>query len=252
MPKQEEEVFFHEHKKMDLSGYTLIEGFPGMGLIGTIAAKYLSEKLDCELLGHIESSVFVPIVRVHHGYLVFPSRIYASEKHKLVILISEQIIPTLFTEKVARAVVEWIKNKKIKKIISLSGIRAVPEGKNTVYGIASNLESKKLLKKYNVEIIREGITSGITALIMLKLKDAKIDAISLMGNVEIAADYKSAAVLMQKLNEILGLQIAIEPLEKEAKETEKALLKNLEELKKTAEQEQRLEEKTVTGPQMYT
>lgn len=252
MEKIQDEVLFHEHKKRDLTGYTLIEGFPGMGLAGTIAAKYLSEKLDFELLGHIESGLFVPIIRVHNGYLVFPSRIYANEKHRLVIIISEQIIPTFFTYKIAEAVVAWIKKKKIKSIISLSGIRAVPEGRNTVYGIASNLESKRLLKKYNVEAIKEGVTSGITALIMLKLKDARIDAISLMGNVELAADYKAAAVLLEKLNEILGLQIDVVPLEKEAKETEKALVKHLEELKKAAEHDQRIEEKTVTGPQMYT
>ncbi len=252
MAKSEGEVFFHEHKKMDLAGYTLIEGFPGMGLVGTIAAKYISEKLELEMIGHIESSIFVPIIRVHNGYLVFPSRVYASEKHKIVVLISEQIIPTPYTDSIARAVVEWIKKKKIKSVISLSGIRSVPEGQNTVYGIASNSESKKTLKKYDIELIKEGITSGITALIMLKLKDEKIDAISLMGNVEAAADYKSASVLLEKLNDMLGLQIDVKPLEKEAKETEKSLMKNLEELKKAAEHEQKIEDKTVTGPQMYT
>lgn len=251
MPKEQEDVVFHEHKKIDLSGYTLIEGFPGMGLVGTIAGKYLSEKLECELLGHIESSVFVPIVRVHNGYLVFPSRVYASRKHRLVIIISEQVIPAFFTGKIAEAVVEWIKKKKIKNIISLSGIRSVPEAKNTVYGIASNSESRKQLKKYNIEPIKDGVTSGITAIIMLKLKDEKINAISLMGNVELAADYKTAAVLVEKLNDILGLKIDVVPLEKEAKETEKALIKNLEELKKVADDQEKLEDKTATGPQMY-
>ncbi len=237
---------------MDLSGYTLIEGFPGMGLVGTISAKFLAEKLNMESIGHIDSTAFVPIIRVHNGYPVFPSRIYISREHKLIALISEQIIPPRFTDEMAQGVIDWIKKKKIKKVISLSGIRAVPEGTHTVYGIASNAESKKTLKKYNVEVIQEGITSGITALIMLKLKDESIDAISLMGNVEIAADYKAAALLVEKLNEVLSLKIDVAPLEKEAKETEKALLKQMEEFKKTAEKDKSLEEKTITVPEMYT
>ena len=31
-----------------IKGYTLVEGFPGMGLVGTIAANYLVEKLNFE------------------------------------------------------------------------------------------------------------------------------------------------------------------------------------------------------------
>lgn len=245
-------IVFHEHKKRDISGYTLIEGFPGMGLVGTIAAKYIVEKLDLELLGHIESDAFVPIIRVHNGYPVFPSRIYLSKKHKIVVLISEQIISPVFTSQLAKEVVSWVKKKKIASVISLSGIKSFPGDAKTIYGIASNSESRNTLKKYGVEIIKDGITSGITALIMLNLKDEKIDAVSLMGNVEVAADYKAASGLIEKLNQIYSLNIDTKPLEKEARETEQALLKNLEELKKVAQKDRALEEKTITGPQMYT
>ena len=54
-----------------------------------------------------------------------------------------------------------------------------------------------------------------------------------MGNVKIAADYEAAAELIKKLNQILGLNIAVEPLLKEARETEKELMKQLERLQKT-------------------
>ena len=42
---------FVELQKTSLDGYTLIEGFPGMGLVGTIAAKYIVEKLNYEYIG---------------------------------------------------------------------------------------------------------------------------------------------------------------------------------------------------------
>jgi uncharacterized protein len=250
--KENKDVCFHEEKKLDYSGYTLIEGFPGMGLVGTIAAKFVAEKLEMDLVGHIDSKAFVPIIRIHKGYPVFPSRIYASPKHKVVVLISEQIISPSFTSVMADEIVNWIKKKKIKKVVSLSGIRAVPQGKNTIYGIASNLESKKLLKKFDVEVIKEGITSGLTAFILLKLKDQKVNAISLLGNVQVAADYKAAARIIEKLNEVMGFNIDVNPLEKEAKETEKALLNHLDQMKQVAKKDKNLEDTTVTGPRMYS
>lgn len=244
-------INFVESFPLNLQGYSLIEGFPGMGLVGTISAKYLAEKLGFREMGYIESNMFLPIIRVHDGLPVHPSRIYVSEKYRLVILLSEQIIPQALVDRLAKAVVQWIEKKKISRLISLSGIRAMPEktGKQIVYGIASDNASKKILEENNVEIIKEGITSGINALILLELKDKKIDAFSLLGNVEIAADYKASALLIEKLAQIIGVDVDTKPLMKEAKETEKALLDHLDQLKKTGEEVKKFED--IQTP-MYT
>jgi uncharacterized protein len=246
-------VNFVETKPFDLRGYSLIEGFPGMGLVGTISAKYLTEKLEFKEIGYIESNMFMPIIRVHEGLPVHPSRIYINEKYKLVVMLSEQVVPQFFVDKLARAVVQWIESKKISRIISLAGIKAASEEqqeKNTVYGIASDDASKEILRQHNVEIIKEGITSGINALILLELRDKNIDAFSLLGNVDIAADYKASALLIQKLSEIIGFEIDTKPLLKEAKETEQAILEHLEQLKKTGEDVQKLEDSQT--PSMYS
>jgi len=243
-----EHVEFIETRKTDLNGYTLIEGFPGMGLVGTITAKYLVEKLEFEEIGYINAEVFVPIIRIHKGLPINPSRIYANKKLKLAVLISEQIIPQTFTDKLAKAVVNWIKLKKIKRVISLNGIHAGQEKNKTIYGIAANEKSKKSLEGFGVEVINEGVTTGITALMLLKLKKTPIDAFSILGNVQIQADYKASAELIQKLNSILGLNLSIEPLLKEAKETEKILLEHLKKLKDTHETVKKFEEQAP----MYT
>ena len=226
-------VKFIEKGPLNLKGFTLIEGFLGMGFVGTISAKYLAEKLGFREVGFIELAAFVPIIRVHNGLPVHPSRIYVNKKKKLVLLTSEQIIPQLFTKKLANAVVDWIKQKKIAKVVLLSGIRAMPskEGKEIVYGIASDEFDKKILKKHKVQVIKEGITSGVTALVLLGLKDNKIEAFSLMGNIQIAADYKAASSILEKLSEILSLDLDTKPLKKEAKETKKALLEHLKQIK---------------------
>ena len=245
-------ISFVETKPLNIAGYTLIEGFPGMGLVGTIAVKYLSEKINCKEAGYIVSETFVPIIRVHNGLPVHPSRIYVSDKFKIVLLVSEQIVPQVFTDRMSKGIADWIQKKKIGRVISLSGIRALPkkEGKQTIYGIASDEKSKKMLEKYNIEIIKEGITSGITALMMLEFKDRSLEAFSILGNVQIAADYKASAALIEKLNEMFTFEIDTAPLKKEAKATEKALLEHLKQLKQTTGEVKKFETETHTP--MYT
>lgn len=240
------EVNVVETVPSSLEGFTVIEGFPGMGLAGTIAAKYMVEKMPFKEIGYVHADSFMPIIRIHDGMPVRPSRIYASEKLKLAVIISEQVIQRQHTQAVAEKIVDWLKDRRVKKIISLSGIAAEPDSKEfKIYGIASSQGAVKFLQDSKIQVIKEGITTGVTALMMLELKDDEsIDAISLLGSVKIGADYKAAAELLKKLNELLGLEINVEPLMKEAKETEKQLLRQIDKIKSTHETVQKFEDQT--------
>jgi len=46
-----------ESKNYPLKGFTFIEGFPDLGLAGTIGAKYIIDKLKFEEIGHIDSKL---------------------------------------------------------------------------------------------------------------------------------------------------------------------------------------------------
>jgi len=230
----------------NLSGYTLIEGFPGMGLVGTIAAKYLIDNLNLNdnISGHIESDAFMPVVRIHKGIPVYPARFYIDKKRKLIILISEQVIQTETAHGLSEATLNWIRAKKIKKVISLAGIKSPQPKTKEVYGIASNEKGLKELKKNNISVIEEGITTGVTAMILTKLKQFDdITAISLMSDVKFSADYEAAATMIKKLSAVLNLKIDTEPLMKEAKKTEQTLIKSMQEMKDTHDETQISEHK---------
>jgi uncharacterized protein len=243
------EINFVEFNPVNLNGYTLIEGFPGLGLVGTISAKYIIERLDFEEAGHIKSDIFMPIIRVHNGLPVYPARFYINKKNKIAVLISEQIIPRIYTGAMAEAVVSWIKQKGISRLISLEGIKTHDQnGATKIYGIAANEKSKSSLEKHGLKIITDGITTGITSLILLELRRTNFDAISVLGNVKNIADYDASAEMIKKLNEILALNIDVKPLLKEAKETEKNLIKNLQKMKQTGKAVDKFEGRTP----MYT
>jgi uncharacterized protein len=241
-----------EKKPAELKGYTLVEGFPGMGLVGTIAVNYLVEKLGFESYGYIESDFFLPIVRVHHGVPRHPSVIYINNKHKLLVLASEQIIPKSAAQPLARTIVEWARKRGIKRIISLEGIHTPKKGKaDIVYGIACSEKAKKELLKYGVKLVDEGITSGVTSMILLELtKYNDVIGYSLLGNVVVLEDYRAAAICLNKLATILNLKIDTKPLLKEAKHLESMLLKQLKQLKEVHENVRKFEERS--HPLMYT
>ncbi|MFH1664092.1 MAG: PAC2 family protein [archaeon] len=249
MAKEEAKISFIEKTQINFSGYTLIEGFPGMGLVGTIGAKYLSEKLKFEEVGFIDTNIFIPIIRIHDGTPVNPSRIYVHREKKLAIIISEQIIPKYYVEKMAKAIVEWIEENNFARLISLEGISAGEKNQNKIYGIGANEKSLQLLEKFKIQPIKEGITTGITSLILLELKKNKdFEAISILGNANMQADYKAAATIIKKLSEIIGLPVDTEPLMEEAKKTEKELLTHFENLRKTSGKVDKFESHTP----MYT
>ena len=218
-------VEFVDTKNISLKGYTLIEGFPDLGLAGTIGARYLVDKLKMDQIGFISSPLFLPIIRIHDGVPMHPVRIYASTQHKLAVVLAEQIIDNRLSHIVAKDLVEWIKKKGITRVISTSGIK-LPGGKD-VYAFASDNNSKKAIKAAKFEMINDGITSGVTALLMLYLKDNKIDAFCLLGNAKNDADYHAAASLVKAFCKITNVCLDVKPLLAEAKKLEDAIVKHL-------------------------
>jgi len=223
--KSEKLVSIVETKNIPMKGFTFIEGFPDLGLAGTIGTKYLIDKLKFEEMGHIDSDLFLPMIRIQEGIPIHPVRLYASKKNKVVIGIAEQLIDNSLAPQMAEEIVNWIKKKGITKVISTSGAR-IPDGK-MVYAFASNENSKKLITKHKIEMIQTGLTSGVTALLMLYLKDSNMDAICLLGNAKNNADYIAAAEVVKVICALTKMKVDATPLLQEAKTLEKALMENI-------------------------
>jgi uncharacterized protein len=226
--KKEKIVEIIETKNVNLKGFTLIEGFPGLGLSGTIGAKYIVEKMKFEQIGYIDSRVFMPIIRIQNGIPMHPVRLYADKKSKTAIVLAEQIIPNEIASIVAREVVEWVKSKGIKMVVSTSGINT-PDA-TSVYAFASDEKSKEIINKKKIKLIETGITSGVTSMLMLYLKDNKITAFCLLGNTKSSADYRAAAEMVKTICSLTPLKVDIKPLLKEAKVMEDALIQHLKTL----------------------
>jgi uncharacterized protein len=211
-------IEFHITAKPKLKSPVLVEGFPGLGLVGTISASYLIEKLKMEPLGYITGEQFPPLAAVHNHRPHYPARMYYSNRHNLVVFISEFVIPIGAVNELSEKIYQFARKTKVRKIISLGGI-AIKGEQDTVYSIASLPELDKSLEKLkNVQMIKEGATTGVTGVLLARGAIDKYPVISLLAEShEGYMDPKAASMVLETLSDILKINIDTSALENEAK-----------------------------------
>ncbi len=222
-------------KKVNLKDFTLIEGFPGIGLVGTIAAGYIIEKRKMEPVGHLESEFFPPMAAIHEGRPYFPARLFKDREKDFCILLSEFIVPSNIVYDLSNTILNFAKKQGIMRIISLAGMSANGKIKNKVFGIGSNDETINYLKLKGVPLINEGITTGVSGLLLAKANSLDYPVISLLAKSSIEyPDPRASAELIKELGNLVGLEVSIDDLLKEAKTIEnkfKGMIHNIQQMK---------------------
>ena len=223
-------VEIKEFDKATVKNPCVIEGFPGIGMVGTISASYLTEKLGMKLVGYIVSTHFPPVSTIHDYRPVSPARVYASPEKGLYVLFSEFMIPSDVVYSLSHAIVEWAKKKKAKAIYSLAGV-ASPEPKPVIHGIPSNDEMAGLLKKNGVELIKEGATQGVSGVLIAECASQNFPAANLLAETNVALDPRAAARALDCLSKLLGTEIDTKELLREAGKVEAKMREAVEKMK---------------------
>jgi len=214
---------------------TVIEGFPGFGLVSTIATGFLIDHLKCEQIGKYWFEKGPPTLAVHNCKLVDPISIYHNKEYNLVIIHS--IAPTTGMEwQSADIVLDVAKQVGAKEIISLEGVGSTETGEAKGFFYTSNPAHKKKFEKIGIDCLGEGIIVGTTSALLMKAPQAKIDVCSLFSETHSKLpDAKAAAKIIELLDKYLGLKVDYKPLLKQAEEFEQKLRSMLEQAEKTKE-----------------
>ncbi|MCX6776974.1 MAG: proteasome assembly chaperone family protein [Candidatus Micrarchaeota archaeon] len=201
-----------ETSEFDLKKPILVEGFPGIGLVGTIASSYLVEKLKMDLLGHITSEKFPPIAAVHNKIPLHPARIYKSQKNNLLVLFSEFIIPLQSIHDLSEKILDWCIEREVKEIISLGGIVLKDQG-DVVFGIASTPKLVEELEANGIKTIKEGATTGVSGVLLADCYSRKFPAVSLLADSKPEfLDPKAAALVIEALKKLINVKVSTEEL----------------------------------------
>ena len=219
--------------KHKLKDAVLIDGFPGVGLVGTIVANFLINTLKLEQIGVIDSYKFPAISVIKDGEPHNPMRLYSGEQicndgtcNQVAVCVSEFTPPAEITKDLVNSLMDWAENNGCTKIISAEGFSTGPKAdgeKNDVYGVASSSGARIWIKDAKVKPFTYGTVGGITGSLLNEGKVRKLNVLGLLAEVtEDAPDAMAAANVIKAIDELLlAIELDPEPLLKEAQNLEK-------------------------------
>ena len=214
----------------------IIEGFPGFGLVGTIATEFLIKHLNAKRIGKIWSDELLPIAAVHESKIIEPLGIFYDKKHNLIIIHALSAVRGL-EWKISDSILQIADMLNAKEIISLEAIGTEDKnGMRTFYFTTKNTK-KKTFESLGMQQLKEGMVMGITGALLLKRSDM-ISAFFIESHISLG-DSKAAAKIIDILNNYLGLKVDIKPLLKAAQKFETTLKNIMEKGQKAALQKRR-------------
>ena len=225
-------IKIHEISMQNLKGAVLIDGFPSVGLVGTIVANFLINTLKLEQIGVIDSPRFPAISIIKDGEPHNPMRLYSGEQvcndgtcNQVVVCVSEFTPPAEITKDLVNALMDWASKNGCTKIISAEGFNSGPKEEdkdNVIYGITSTEGSRVWIEDAKVKPFTYGTVGGITGALLNEGKIRNMNVLGLLAEVnEDLPDARAAANVIKAIDELLlAIELDPEPLLKEAQELE--------------------------------
>ncbi len=243
-------------EKPELKNTILIEGLPGIGLVGKLAADHMLEKLKAKKFAELYSPFLPPQVSIGEDgtiKLVNMEFYYcknSNRKNDLILIVGDfQGITPDSQYQIAEKTLNFVEQFKIIRIFTLGGLGTGNITKSPqVFGAATDKKLVNELKKYGVVFRGGGAIFGASGLLIGMGMQRNIDGICLMGETHgQIIDAKSAEAVLKVLTKILGIEIDMVELAKKAKKTEEQMTRMsraITEQKEAAEKEQKFMEET--------
>jgi uncharacterized protein len=212
----------------------IISGFPGVGMVGSIATEFLLQHLGTKKIGSIIVDKAPPLVAIHGGEIVEPFGIYYSKRHNIVVAHSIVAIPGSEWQ-ISKALLEIAKTLGAKEIVSVEGVGSNTEISKARTLYFTNTKTKeKGLEKQKMQKLNEGIIMGPTSALLVKAGKFPITCFFAETHSKLP-DSNAAAGIVKALDSYLGLKVDYKPLQKLATEFENKLKGIMSQSKKAEE-----------------
>ncbi len=227
------EIETRKFKDMDLKGGTILEGFPGIGIVGPIAATYLIDYLKMDQICALDSEDFPPTSMVYASKPKFPARIYANSEHKIGLFLSEFTPSPKLHRPIAKKLLTWAKEQQCKKFICMEGLPSEAgdelKGEETrkidVFGVGSTDFARNELKKAGIKNLESGMIYGISGVLLNEGRWENFYVITLLAEAYLdMPDALAAARILEALDKLMpNIKIDTKPLLEQSKKFEEHL-----------------------------
>jgi uncharacterized protein (TIGR00162 family) len=224
------ETSVKELTKIEAKNLVLIEGLPGLGMVGRIAVNFLAKQLKANRIAELYSPHFPYYVLVNkkgnvrllHG--VFSLWKNNDGKEDIIFLTGDSQAQTIEGQyDVADCILRFAEKNKVKTIITIGGYRKEAEDTPKVIAVSTNpalLESA--LCAGAIASSAGNPIVGTAGLLLGMAKFEKIDALCLLGETRgYLPDPKAAKSILTVLLRILRIEVDLAELDKEIEKFEK-------------------------------
>jgi uncharacterized protein (TIGR00162 family) len=247
------ETFIKELVRVKLKNPIIIEGLPGLGLVGKIATRHLIRQLKAEKFAYLYSPHFPYFVLVNKkgSVRILCGTFYFWKNEKgendLILFTGDSQAQTIEGQyEISDRILDFAKQYNVEFVVTIGGYRMEAKDKPKVIAAATNqnLLNKALQAKAIVSPMGSPIV-GTAGLILGLAPFKKIDALCLLGETRgYLPDPKAAKSVLEVLQRILGFELDLAVLDDEIAKAEKivARLQKIEEKRTLQAEEIRKEE----------
>jgi len=243
-----DDVLIRITEKPELKDPVLVEGLPGVGNVGKLAADYLREQLKAKPIASIYSKFFPPqvyvseegIIRLVSNELSYRRGTKPGERDVIILGGDYQGISPEGQYELTHRVLEFCASLGVKEVYTLAGFAQghVVESPR-VLGAATTASRVEAMKKAGVVFSRNdpgGGLIGASGLFLGLGRTFGMEGVCLMGETSgYFVDPRSAEAVLKVLAQILGLTVDFADLEAKAKEIDRIAQKIHEAEQKPAE-----------------
>ena len=243
---------------VELKSPILVEGFPGLGMVGSIATNYLVKELKAKKLAVMYSPHFpyhvivnkkgsVRLLRGEFYYWTNPST-----GNDFIFLVGDSQPQTIEGQfEVANSILDYAEAKKVKSVVTIGGYRNEVESTPKVVAVSTSpalidkaLKAKALPSEAGTPIV------GTAGLLLGLAKFRNIDAICLLGETRgYLPDPSTAKSVLGVLNGLLDTCVDLKGLDVEIERSKEILgrMRDIEQRRvKYMQKLRRVEEERIT------
>lgn len=215
----------------------VLVGFPGNGLVGSIAAKQIITHYNLEWIGSIKSPLIPPVSVFLEGKLTYPYRIFGNKDKNFMVFLGESPAPINAYYHIANAALDFLESLGAKEVVCLDGVPKYSPDEETEVFVVAEPELIGNFTKFGFKIPETGYISGMSGAILNESLLRPIDGYALLVNTfPQFPDPEGAAALVENINKVKGLDVPVDNLLKEAAQIKEKLREFAERTNKMQEE----------------
>ncbi len=222
------EIYFKE--KPILKNPILIAAWPGMGMLAIMSADYIVRKLKAKQFAEIQTPSNDLYFKEGVGELgKYKHRFYYSKTERgALIVCGGEIQPQSSSEihELANQVLDVAEELGVKRTYTFAAVPNPHDVEPQVFGVVNKPELVELLKKKGVQLAGgDGRITGLNGLLIGIAEQRQMEGICLLGEIRYLdiPQPRSVQAVLNTLAKIIGIEIDMSEMEKEAKEMEQRL-----------------------------